>query len=57
MTVVTQKSSIAFAVWLFIFDACVVAGGLLPLWTLILCLIFFTISLYLEMKSRGGGVA
>lgn len=56
MTVVTQKSAIAFAVWLLIFDAFVVLGGLLPLWTLVLCFIFFTLSVYFELKSRGGGV-
>lgn len=56
MTFLTQKSSIAFAVWLMIFSAFVVVGGLLPLWVLVLCIIFVVISLYIEMKSGIGGV-
>jgi len=56
MTMVTQKNSIAFSVWLLIFSAFVVVGGLLPLWVFILCLVFFIISVFFEMKSGTGGV-
>jgi len=58
MTLFTQRYSVSFPIWLFIFNGFVVAGGLLPLWTLILTLIVFVVSIYLDIKSRyGGGIS
>lgn len=56
MSLFTAQYSVSFSVWLFIFNGFVVAGGLLPLWTLILTLILFVVSIYLDIKSRYGGV-
>jgi len=54
MTMVTKKTPSAFLSWLLIFCGFVVASGLLPLWSLILCIIGLTISLFMEFKTSGG---
>ena len=53
MTMVTKKTMSAFLSWLLIFCGFVVASGLLPLWSLILCIIGLTVSLFLEFKVGG----
>ena len=53
-TQLTYKSFSCFLVWLTIFDCFAVWGGLLPLWTVILCLILLIIIMYLEIKNKGG---
>ena len=51
-SLITHRSVGAFIVWLTIFNAFVVWGGLLPLWTLVLMLIILTIVIYLEATSK-----
>lgn len=55
MTMVTKKTPTAFLSWLLIFCGFVVASGLLPLWTLILCLIVLTVSIFFEFKPGSVG--
>lgn len=45
----------SFFIWLTIFCAFVVWGGLLPLWSLVLCIIILTAILFFEMKDKGNG--
>lgn len=47
----------SFFAWLTIFCGFVVWGGLLPLWTLILCIIVLTTVLFFNMKDKGNGGA
>jgi hypothetical protein len=54
MNLITFDSMSSFFIWLTIFNAIVVWGGLLPLWTLVLCLILLTVVIYFEMKNKGG---
>lgn len=54
MNALTYDSMSSFFIWLTIFNAVVVWGGLLPLWTLVLCLILLTVVIYFEMKKKGG---
>lgn len=53
-TYLTYRTMGAFLVWLTIFNAFVVWSGLLPLWTLILCIIFLTIVIFMGSKNIGG---
>ncbi len=54
MNLITFDNMSSFFIWLTIFNAIVVWGGLLPLWTLVLCLILLTVVIYSEMKDKGG---
>lgn len=54
MNLITFDNMGSFFIWLTIFNAIVVWGGLLPLWTLVLCLIILTVVIYSEMKDKGG---
>ena len=54
MNLITFDNMSSFFIWLTIFDAFVVWGGLLPLWTLVLCLILLTVVIYSEMRDKGG---
>lgn len=53
MNLITFDSMSSFFIWLTIFNAIVVWGGLLPLWTLILSLILLTVVIYSEMRDKG----
>jgi len=50
----TYKSIGAFFIWLTIFNAFVVWGGLLPLWTLVLNLVVLTLVMFVELSNKGG---
>jgi len=56
MTVLTFSNMSCFFVWLTIFCAFVVWGGLLDLWVLILSIIITTVVIYFEIQTnkRGG---
>ena len=54
LTVMSKKSSVAFAVWLLFFNIFVVLGGLLPIWTLYLCLILMVITVFLDFRGGSG---
>lgn len=54
MNVLTFNKATSFFVWLTIFSAFVVWGGLLPLWTLVMCLIVLTVVIYMELQNKGG---
>lgn len=53
-TYLTFQDFNTFLVWLTIFDAFAVWGGLLPLWSLILCIIILVIVIYTEVRNKGG---
>lgn len=53
-TYLTFQDFNTFLVWLTIFDAFAVWGGLLPLWSLILCIIVLVIVIYTEISNKGG---
>lgn len=55
MNLITFNKNNSFFVWLLIFNAIMVWGGLLDLWTLVLCLIILTSIIYFEMKNNGNG--
>lgn len=55
MNAITFNRTNSFFVWLVIFNALVVWGGLLELWTLVLCLIILTVVIFYEMKSSKSG--
>lgn len=55
MTVLTIATVSSFFAWLTIFDAFVVWADLLPLWTLVLCIIVLTTTLYFDLKNGGNG--
>lgn len=55
MTTLTFNSMSCFFIWLTIFNAFVVWAGLLPLWTLILCIVILTTVIYFEMSDKKGG--
>lgn len=57
MTTLTFTNMSCFFVWLTIFDAFVVWAGLLPLWTLILCIVILTVIIYFEINDKGKGVS
>jgi len=52
-TVLTSQDFNIFLVWTTIFMSFVVWAGLLPLWTLIACIIVLVIVMYLEIKNKG----
>ena len=52
MTKLTFNNMSCFFIWLTIFNAFVVWAGLLPLWTLILCIVILTTIIFFEMKSK-----
>lgn len=52
MTVLTFENMTCFFVWLTIFNGFVVWAGLLPLWTLILCIVILTVVIYSEMNDK-----
>ena len=54
MNALTFEKATSFFVWLTIFNAFVVWGGLLPLWSLVLCLIILKIVIYFELQNKGG---
>lgn len=49
----TKKTMGSFLVWLVIFNAFMVWGNLLDLWTLIMSLMVLIIVIYLEIKGKG----
>lgn len=51
-TLLTSESLSTFFVWLLIFDGIMVWCELLPLWSLILCLIILIIIIYIESKNN-----
>lgn len=55
MNAITFNRTNSFFVWLTVFNAFMVWGGLLPLWTLVLSVIILTTIIYLEMMSQGKG--
>jgi len=57
MTALTFNSMTCFFVWLTIFNAFVVWAALLPLWTLILCIVILTVVIYFEINDKGKGVS
>ena len=54
LTIMSKKTSSAFAIWLLFFNIFVVLGGLLPIWTLYLCIILMVIAVFLDFR-RGSG--
>ena len=54
MNQLTFKDLNSFFIWLTIFDGFMVWGGLLPLWTLIICIIVLIIILYDQVKENRG---
>jgi hypothetical protein len=54
MNLITFNNMSSFFIWLTIFNAIVVWGNLLPLWTLVLCLILLTVVIYSEMRGKRG---
>ena len=55
MNLITFNKNNSFFVWLLIFNAIMVWGGLLDLWTRVFCLIILTSIIYFEMKNNGNG--
>ncbi|TET57866.1 MAG: hypothetical protein E3J52_09620 [Promethearchaeota archaeon] len=55
MNLITFNKTNSFFVWLVIFNAIMVWGGLLELWTLILCIIILCVIIFFEMKTNKGG--
>jgi len=53
MNLITFNKTTSFFVWLTIFNAFVVWGGLLDMWTLVLCVIVLTIVIYMEVQRKG----
>lgn len=51
---ITYNNTPSFFIFLTIFCGFVVWAELLPLWTLILCLMILVIILFFQMKSQGG---
>lgn len=56
MTVLTINKVSSFFAWLTIFCGFVVWGDLLPLWSLVICIIILTTTLYFDLKKGGNGV-
>ena len=46
-----------YMIWVTVFNAFTVLGGLLPLWTLILCLVLISVIFYLDFKKGNSKVA
>lgn len=42
-----------FFIWLTIFNSIMVWAELLPLWSLIVCIIVLVILIYIQLKSKG----
>jgi hypothetical protein len=55
MNLITFNKTNSFFVWLLIFNAMMVWGGLLELWTLVLCIIILSVIIFYEMKNNGNG--
>jgi hypothetical protein len=55
MNLITFNKTNSFFVWLLIFNAMMVWGGLLELWTLVLCIIILSVVIFYEMKNNGNG--
>lgn len=55
MNLVTVNNLSSFFIWLTIFNAFVVWGGLLPLWTLVLCIVILTLVIYSEINKKEAG--
>ena len=53
-TVLLEKGLPVFLAFLSFFDTFAVWVGLLPLWTLVLCLIILTVLIYLELQKKKG---
>lgn len=51
-TVITEQSFNTFLIWITIFIVFPVWAGLLPVWTLILCIIILVIVIYLEIQNK-----
>ena len=51
LTFITERNMVSFIAWLTVFNAFVVWAGLLELWTLILCIVFLVVVLFLELKG------
>jgi len=49
----TYKDNIAFFIYLTIFNGFMVWAGLLPLWTLVVCIMILTTIIYMQLKSQG----
>lgn len=56
MSHLTRKTLSCFFIWLTVFNGFVVWGGLLPLWTLIVCVIVLIIIMYSEMTTNKGDI-
>ena len=54
LTIMTKRSEIAFTIWLVFFNVFVVYAGLLPLWTLYLCIILMIIAVFMNLRSPRG---
>jgi len=52
MTALTSKNVNVFFIWLTVFCAFVVWGGLLPLWVLVLNVVVLTVIIYSEIKDK-----
>ena len=50
---IIKGEMVMFLGLLTIFDAFAVWGSLLPFWSFILCLVVFSISIYLTQKNKG----
>jgi len=55
-TLITIQDVSVFLAFLTMFVGFSVWAELLPVWSLILCFIVLTISLYVQIKERSGGV-
>lgn len=56
MNQLTFEELNTFFIYLTIFNSFMVWCELLPLWTLIVCLIITTIIIYIEIKTKRSGV-
>ena len=53
LTFITNKNMVSFVAWLAVFCGVVVWAGLLELWTLILCIVFLVVVMFIEFSSGG----
>lgn len=49
----TYKDNVAFFIYLTIFAGFMVWAELLPMWTLIICIMILTTIIYMQLKSQG----
>lgn len=54
LNLITFNKTNSFFVWLVIFNAIMVWGGLLELWTLVLCIIILSVIIYYEINNNKG---